>query len=114
MHRWCPVTSPHLPRFSIPSPLFMQGGNTGLVGGGMPVFDEVILSMRAMQSVKSFNQVWRVGGGWCDAGSEELQSGGRGRGWCGMQSEERQSGAQRVGGGERGKGVDVFSRPQPC
>ena len=41
----------------MPPPLFMQGGNTGLVGGGVPVFDEVILSTRAMQTVKSFNQV---------------------------------------------------------
>ena len=47
----------------MPPPLFMQGGNTGLVGGGVPVFDEVILSTRAMQTVKSFNQVGRGEGG---------------------------------------------------
>ena len=28
-----------------------QGGNTGLVGGGVPVFDEVILNMRRMDRV---------------------------------------------------------------
>ena len=55
-----PHTSPHL--------LFVQGGNTGLVGGGVPVFDEVILSTRAMQTVQSFNQV------------REGEVGGRGEG----------------------------------
>jgi FAD/FMN-containing dehydrogenase len=30
-----------------------QGGNTGLVGGSVPVFDEVVLSMRRMNKVVS-------------------------------------------------------------
>lgn len=34
-----------------------QGGNTGLVGGSVPVFDEVVLSLGAMNSVLSFDQV---------------------------------------------------------
>ena len=34
-----------------------QGGNTGLVGGGVPVFDEVILSTSAMNKVLSFDPV---------------------------------------------------------
>ena len=32
-----------------------QGGNTGLVGGGVPVFDEIIISTRRMSSVISFD-----------------------------------------------------------
>lgn len=32
-----------------------QGGNTGLVGGSVPVFDEVILSLGAMDKVDSFD-----------------------------------------------------------
>lgn len=34
-----------------------QGGNTGLVGGSVPVFDEVILSLGAMSSIISFDEV---------------------------------------------------------
>ncbi len=34
-----------------------QGGNTCLVGGSVPVFDEVILSMAAMNKVESFDPV---------------------------------------------------------
>lgn len=34
-----------------------QGGNTGLVGGGVPVFDEIILSTANMNSVRSFDDV---------------------------------------------------------
>lgn len=34
-----------------------QGGNTGLVGGGVPVFDEIILSMGAMNKILSFDEV---------------------------------------------------------
>jgi D-2-hydroxyglutarate dehydrogenase len=37
-----------------------QGGNTGLVGGGVPVFDEVILSMKRMNSVISIDNVTGV------------------------------------------------------
>ncbi|NXR33943.1 D2HDH protein, partial [Zosterops hypoxanthus] len=34
-----------------------QGGNTGLVGGGVPVFDEIILSTALMNQVISFDKV---------------------------------------------------------
>ncbi|XP_074820297.1 D-2-hydroxyglutarate dehydrogenase, mitochondrial isoform X2 [Natator depressus] len=34
-----------------------QGGNTGLVGGSIPVFDEIILSTALMNQVISFNSV---------------------------------------------------------
>lgn len=34
-----------------------QGGNTGLVGGGVPHFDEVIISTRHMNKVISFDSV---------------------------------------------------------
>lgn len=34
-----------------------QGGNTGLVGGSVPLFDEVILSTQALNKVIDFNLV---------------------------------------------------------
>lgn len=34
-----------------------QGGNTGLVGGSVPVFDEIILSTALMNQVISFDSV---------------------------------------------------------
>lgn len=34
-----------------------QGGNTGLVGGSVPVFDEIILSTALMNQVISFDKV---------------------------------------------------------
>lgn len=34
-----------------------QGGNTGLVGGSVPVFDEVILSLANMNKIRSFDNV---------------------------------------------------------
>ena len=34
-----------------------QGGNTGLVGGSVPVHDEVILSLQRMARVESFDDV---------------------------------------------------------
>lgn len=34
-----------------------QGGNTGLVGGSVPVFDEIILSMANMNKVREFDPV---------------------------------------------------------
>lgn len=36
-------------------PVVPQGGNTGLVGGSVPVFDEVILSLSGMNRVLSFD-----------------------------------------------------------
>lgn len=34
-----------------------QGGNTGLVGGSVPVFDEVVLSLANMNQIRSFDSV---------------------------------------------------------
>ncbi|KAI9598830.1 d-2-hydroxyglutarate dehydrogenase [Syncephalis fuscata] len=34
-----------------------QGGNTGLVGGGVPVFDEVIISTQRLNKIRSFDAV---------------------------------------------------------
>ncbi|XP_011083168.1 D-2-hydroxyglutarate dehydrogenase, mitochondrial isoform X1 [Sesamum indicum] len=34
-----------------------QGGNTGLVGGSIPVFDEVIINLRSMNNILSFDKV---------------------------------------------------------
>lgn len=34
-----------------------QGGNTGLVGGSVPVFDEVILSMSLMNKIIAINEL---------------------------------------------------------
>lgn len=34
-----------------------QGGNTGLVGGSVPVWDEVVLSLQRMNQIRSFDQV---------------------------------------------------------
>lgn len=33
-----------------------QGGNTGLVGGSVPVFDEVILSLNRMNQIMSMDE----------------------------------------------------------
>lgn len=43
-----------------------QGGNTGLVGGSVPVFDEVVISLASMNKVRSFDDVSGVLK--CDAG----------------------------------------------
>ncbi|GAX81645.1 hypothetical protein CEUSTIGMA_g9073.t1 [Chlamydomonas eustigma] len=37
-------------------PIVPQGGNTGLVGGGVPVFDEIILSTQGMTRILSFEE----------------------------------------------------------
>lgn len=34
-----------------------QGGNTGLVGGSVPVFDEIVLSMSRMNQIHSFDEI---------------------------------------------------------
>jgi FAD/FMN-containing dehydrogenase len=34
-----------------------QGGNTGLVGGSVPVFDEIVISLQRMNSIRSFDDV---------------------------------------------------------
>lgn len=44
-----------------------QGGNTGLVGGSVPVFDEVILSLSRLDGVRSFNE--ETGALVCGAGA---------------------------------------------
>ncbi|KAL4155259.1 hypothetical protein PRNP1_007369 [Phytophthora ramorum] len=38
-------------------PVVPQGGNTGLVGGSVPVYDEIVLSTNSMNSVISFDEV---------------------------------------------------------
>ncbi|KAG6975772.1 hypothetical protein JG688_00002023 [Phytophthora aleatoria] len=38
-------------------PVVPQGGNTGLVGGSVPVYDEVVLSTSSMNNVISFDEV---------------------------------------------------------
>ena len=43
-----------------------QGGNTGLVGGGVPVLDEVIISLASLNKIRSFDDV--SGTLVCDAG----------------------------------------------
>jgi len=34
-----------------------QGGNTGLVGGSVPVYDEVIVSLAGMDKIISFDNI---------------------------------------------------------
>lgn len=34
-----------------------QGGNTGLVGGSVPVFDEVILSTQLMNNIENIDEI---------------------------------------------------------
>lgn len=34
-----------------------QGGNTGLVGGSIPIFDEIVVSLNALSSIRSFDAV---------------------------------------------------------
>jgi FAD/FMN-containing dehydrogenase len=34
-----------------------QGGNTGLVGGSVPVFDEIVINMQKMNEIRSFDEV---------------------------------------------------------
>ncbi|SGY31937.1 BQ5605_C002g01281 [Microbotryum silenes-dioicae] len=50
-----------------------QGGNTGLVGGGVPVYDELILSTEGMKEVRHFDEVsgmlFRTGILTCDGGA---------------------------------------------
>lgn len=33
-----------------------QGGNTGLVGGSVPVFDEIVLSLELMNKIEDINE----------------------------------------------------------
>ncbi|GJT86663.1 D-2-hydroxyglutarate dehydrogenase, mitochondrial isoform X1 [Tanacetum coccineum] len=37
-----------------------QGGNTGLIGGSVPVFDEVIINTRRMNKIISFDEAGRL------------------------------------------------------
>ena len=37
-----------------------QGGNTGLVGGSVPVFDEVVISTQKMNKIVKFDQTSSV------------------------------------------------------
>ncbi|OAL43165.1 hypothetical protein IQ07DRAFT_304821 [Pyrenochaeta sp. DS3sAY3a] len=34
-----------------------QGGNTGLVGGSVPVFDEIVINLQKMNEIRSFDEV---------------------------------------------------------
>lgn len=34
-----------------------QGGNTGLVGGSVPVFDEIVLSLSLMNQIENLDQL---------------------------------------------------------
>ncbi|KAF2816562.1 uncharacterized protein BDZ99DRAFT_376278 [Mytilinidion resinicola] len=34
-----------------------QGGNTGLVGGSVPVFDEIVINLQRMTNIRSFDEV---------------------------------------------------------
>lgn len=34
-----------------------QGGNTGLVGGSVPVFDEIVVNLQRMNKIRSFDEV---------------------------------------------------------
>ncbi|PNS16541.1 hypothetical protein CAC42_275 [Sphaceloma murrayae] len=43
-----------------------QGGNTGLVGGSVPVFDEIVLSLNRMNRIRSFDEISGILV--CDAG----------------------------------------------
>ncbi|CCE79887.1 Piso0_002979 [Millerozyma farinosa CBS 7064] len=43
-----------------------QGGNTGLVGGSIPIFDEIIISLGSLNKIRSFDSVSGVLK--CDAG----------------------------------------------
>ncbi|KAI7129409.1 hypothetical protein KC352_g31525, partial [Hortaea werneckii] len=38
-------------------PINPQGGNTGLVGGSVPVFDEIVLNLSRMNTIHSFDDV---------------------------------------------------------
>ena len=37
--------------------VWLQGGNTGLVGGSIPLFDEIVLTTAVMNRVLSFDAV---------------------------------------------------------
>eukprot|EP00736_Rhodelphis_marinus_P013960 Rmarinus@m.18131 len=43
-----------------------QGGNTGLVGGSVPVFDEIVVSLNRMNNIRAFDEISGVLT--CDAG----------------------------------------------
>ncbi|PKY22829.1 FAD-binding domain-containing protein [Rhizophagus irregularis] len=47
-------------------PVVPQGGNTGLVGGGVPFFDEIVISTNNMNQIRSFDPVSGILT--CDAG----------------------------------------------
>jgi len=36
-------------------PVVPQGGNTGLVGGSVPLFNEVVLSLQSLNNIRDFN-----------------------------------------------------------
>jgi FAD/FMN-containing dehydrogenase len=63
------------------APLCLQGGNTGLVGGGVPLAGEILVSMlrlRNMEVEPTSGQAWAAAG--CTIGA--LQAEAAGHGWC--------------------------------
>ncbi|CAG8546908.1 1603_t:CDS:10 [Dentiscutata erythropus] len=41
-----------------------QGGNTGLVGGGIPIFDEIIISTKNLNQIRAFDPISRAPDDW--------------------------------------------------
>lgn len=59
-----------------------QGGNTGLVGGSVPVFDEIVVSMNSMNKIESIDEYSGIVT--CQSGVvlENLESAVREKGLC--------------------------------
>lgn len=78
-------------------PVVPQGGNTGLVGGSVPVTDEIILSLSRMDRVLSLDQ--NTGNLICEAGCilENLQSYVNARGYT-MPLDLGSKGSCQIGG----------------
>jgi len=48
-----------------------QGGNTGLVGGSIPLFDEIIINMQKMNKINNFDKNYGIIQ--CEAGCLQSQ-----------------------------------------
>jgi FAD/FMN-containing dehydrogenase len=48
-------------------PVVPQGGNTGLVGGSVPIEDEIVVSLQGMSRILDFDEVG--GSVTCEAGA---------------------------------------------
>lgn len=55
MYKYCIGSSTD--NYQIRLAVVPQGGNTGLVGGSVPVFDEVVLSLQGMNKIRGFDNV---------------------------------------------------------